>query len=107
MHRLDVKRIQIIDAFEEASRAGHPGHLLVSHVMTPAPSCISPDTTVLDLVNLFHAREFRHPLVADENGRLVGVISDRDVLRCFGPDTHPKTEALAAIRAADIMSSEL
>ncbi len=107
MHRQDVKRVQVIDALDEATRPGAAGHLTVGQVMTPNPSCISANTTALDLVDLFHTREFRHPLVTDEKGHLVGVISDRDVLRCFGPDKHPQLEVLAGIRAADIMSTEL
>jgi acetoin utilization protein AcuB len=99
--------MQVLDALDEAARQGKPGQLLIRDVMTANPDCISADTTALELVDLFHTREFRHPLVTDDAGRLVGVISDRDVLRCFGPEKHPKLEILAGIRADDIMSTEL
>jgi CBS domain-containing protein len=75
--------------------------------MTASPRCISPDTTALELVDLFHTQEFRHPLVVNAAGHLIGVISDRDVLRCFGHERHPKVELLAGIRASEIMSTEL
>lgn len=39
--------------------------------MTRDPIAISVDASVFDLVQLFHAKEFRHPLVTDGDGRLV------------------------------------
>jgi CBS domain-containing protein len=75
--------------------------------MTGDPTCISPDATVLELVRLFHAKEFRHPLVSDADGNLLGVVSDRDVLRCFGPGRYPDSSVLEGVTAADIMSNDL
>jgi CBS domain-containing protein len=75
--------------------------------MTANPSCISPEATLLELVKLFHAKEFRHPLVTDADANLVGVVSDRDVIRCFGPGRYPAEETLKGITAADIMSTDL
>jgi acetoin utilization protein AcuB len=75
--------------------------------MTPAPTCVASTTSVLDVVRMFHAREFRHLLVTDARGRLLGLVSDRDVLRCFGPGRYPDPEVLAGISAAEIMSADL
>jgi CBS domain-containing protein len=58
-------------------------------------------------VKLFHAKEFRHPLVTDADGNLVGVVSDRDVIRCFGPGRYPAEDVLRGITAAEIMSTDL
>lgn len=79
----------------------------VRAVMTANPTCISPNTTLLELVKLFHAKEFRHPLVTDEAGDLVGVVSDRDVIRCFGPGRYPDQKVLESVTAAEIMSRDL
>ena len=106
MDRLDIKRVQIQDACEEV-QAGGDRALLVGQVMTPAPSCIDSQTTVLELVKMFHLKEFRHLLVTDETGLLKGVISDRDVIRCFGPGRYPKQDLLAQIRAERIMSTDV
>jgi CBS domain-containing membrane protein len=35
------------------------------------------------------------------------VVSDRDVLRCLGPDRSPQRDALATITAAKIMSTDV
>src|SRR6516162_9556000 len=105
--RLDVKRIQIREAVERLGGCSAQGRLKVRDVMTPAPTCIASTTSVLDVVKMFHAKEFRHLLVTDPQGRLLGLVSDRDVLRCFGPGRYPDQERLAGISAMDIMSSDL
>jgi len=46
-------------------------------------------------------------MVTDAAGRLIGVISDRHVIRCLGPGQHPDRAALARITAAGIMSTNL
>lgn len=81
--------------------------LTIAQVMTRRPICIEPSVTAYELVQLFHAKRFRHLLVADGDSKLVGVISDRDVLRCFGLDGAPGRERLEAITAADLMSTDV
>ena len=65
------------------------------------------ETSVLELVELFHAKHFRHVLVVDHEDKLVGVVSDRDVLRCFGFHEGPKRSILAGIRVQELMSTDL
>jgi acetoin utilization protein AcuB len=52
----------------------------VRDLMTTELVTLRPNQTVGDAINLFAARQFRHLLVTDA-GALVGVVSDRDVLR--------------------------
>ncbi len=107
MDRLDPKRQQISAALLEILER-HPGDTLaVGQVMTRNPITISAEATILDLVQLFHAKEFRHPLVTDSEGHLVGVVSDRDVIRCFGPGRYPQEDVLKSISTAEIMSTDL
>jgi CBS domain-containing protein len=107
LNRFDVKRIQIREAVRRLGGCLAQGRLTVRDVMTPAPTCIASTTSVLDVVKMFHAKEFRHLLVTDPLGRLLGLVSDRDVLRCFGPGRYPDQDKLASISAIDIMSSDL
>jgi CBS domain-containing protein len=107
MDRLDVKRTQIADALQWCGGCSGQYRLRVGDVMTPAPVCIASSTSVLDIVRMIHAKQFRHLLVTDHRGRLLGLVSDRDVLRCFGPGRYPDQEILAGIAAAEIMSSDL
>jgi acetoin utilization protein AcuB len=106
MDRLERKRAQVADAVTQV-RQGQRAGLVVGHIMTPAPSCISPETSALELVRLFHAKQFRHLLVTDQQGKLLGVISDRDVLRCFGPSGSPHKDLLDSIPAGQLMSTDV
>ncbi|MGD9724555.1 MAG: HPP family protein [Pirellulales bacterium] len=106
MDRLDSKRLQVLSALEAMwhTTGGQP--LTAEQVMTTTPVCVSRETTLPELVEIFHERHFRHLLVADDEGRLQGVISDRDVLRMMGPGTAYK-EVLEGILAGEIMSADL
>lgn len=106
MNRADLKRNSIATAFAQAAAAGHLADMTVGAVMTPAPVCVEPHYSALDLVNLFHEKRFRHLLVS-EQGRLVGIISDRDVVRLFGTHDSPEQEFLAKITAGELMSTNL
>ena len=107
MDRTNAKRQQVIEALADVGGPDRNEGLTVSQVMTTTPSCIGPETTALELVKLFHAKQFRHLLVTGSGDRLVGVISDRDVIRCLGPDRRPDRSVLAGITAAQIMSTDL
>lgn len=53
--------------------------LTVSDLMTVDPDTISPDTPLRDVVNLMKVGCCRQLPVLDSNGRLVGLVTDRDV----------------------------
>jgi len=106
MDRIDLKRVQILGTFEDLNRGQGEGELVVEQIMTALPSCVSVNTSVLELVRMIHAKAFRHLLVTNEQGELVGVISDRDVLRHLGPGAADK-EKLSQITAGDLMSRDL
>lgn len=61
----------------------------VHAIMTRQPARVPPDATFMDVRSYFSSREVHHLLVVDE-GRLVGVISARDVLQAISPflDTY-------------------
>jgi len=106
MDHLDVKRAAFDRILEQATiEVSEP--LTIAQVMTLRPICIDPQVSAYELVQLFHAKRFRHLLVADADGRLVGVISDRDVLRCFGPEGSPDRAKLESITAASLMSTDV
>ena len=43
------------------------------------PVTISPEASFFEARNLIHEKGIRHLLVVDKNGRLVGIVTDRDV----------------------------
>jgi len=68
--------------------------ILVRHVMSDKLHTTSPQTPVEEVARLMQQKKFRHALVCDRRGRLVGLITIRAV-----EDAHGKT-------AADIMQSD-
>jgi CBS domain-containing protein len=71
------------------------GELMTTHVVQ-----LQPHKLFREAVDLLAKNPFRHLLVGDPDGRILGVISDRDVLRaadCYDSETT---------LAADVMTPE-
>ena len=73
------------DCMKVALHAGYHGEPggLVRDYMTADPVAVSPDDTILELAERFVGEKYRRYPVLD-GGRLVGVISRRDVMRAMG-----------------------
>ena len=54
--------------------------MLVRELMTPNPIVVKPDTSVPDALRLMRERKVRRLPVVDAQGRLVGIVSDKDLL---------------------------
>ncbi len=59
---------------------GAPGASVRDFMTTPVDS-VTPETQLLDLTRLFLSRPFRKLPVVDSEGRVVGQVSRRDILR--------------------------
>ena len=69
-----------------------PIAMTVSDWMTPEPVAVAPDAGLIEIRALFKRNGFRHvPVVKD--GSLVGVVSDRDVLRALSPFLDTASES--------------
>jgi CBS domain-containing protein len=106
MSRSDRKREILRHVFQEAAGKHWSETIPVRAVMTPNPLSVTPEHSAAKIVELFHAHGFRHFLVAD-GGRLVGVISDRDVIRLFGNNDSLEPAYLESVSVADLMSTDL
>jgi len=73
----------------------------IADVMTRALTTLSPEDSVFDAVQLFGECGFRHVLVLDTDGRLAGVLSDRDALRSMARG-HPVDQT----RVATVMTRD-
>ena len=58
----------------------NPDYTPLADVMTPAPQTLPPDATVEDAADRMAAGKFRHLPVVDPDGRVLGVISQRDLI---------------------------
>ena len=106
MNRTEQKRQRLFDVCNQYLRDNRYD-LTAGQVMTEGPTCVSAETSVLELVKLFHGKRFRHLLVTDSEGRLVGVVSDRDVIGCFGVDGAPSEEYLSGLCASQLMTPDV
>ncbi|MHC4395531.1 MAG: CBS domain-containing protein [Planctomycetota bacterium] len=61
-----------------------------SRIMTDHPFCLALNDPLEKAISLLKKKGLRHVLVTDKNNRLVGIVSDRDVLRYLPyADTRP------------------
>jgi acetoin utilization protein AcuB len=73
------------------------GPLCVAEVMTSDTLTLNPTQSVAEAVALMANQFFRHVLVVDEDERLHGVISDRDVLRALARTTNWNAKTVSEI----------
>jgi acetoin utilization protein AcuB len=75
----------------------------VGAVMTPFPYSVDTDDTVVEVERLIEEHGVRH-IPVQQDGRVVGIISQRDVYRLL--DRFLPSADKAQIRARDIMMAE-
>jgi CBS domain-containing protein len=73
----------------------------VADVMTQEVMTLGPQQTFADTVALMANRFFRHVLVVDEDQRLCGVVSDRDILRALARTLNWKAKSISEIMTRD------
>ena len=71
--------------------------MLVSQLMTRTPVTVGMDVTVAEIKDLFDDRMFHH-LIVIEDGMVVGIISDRDLLHWLSPFIGKRDERSADAR---------
>ncbi len=81
--------------------------LLVQDFMKGEVATLSPDASTFQALRLCHDRRIRHiPIV--EDGRLVGILSDRDILAASPPLGDPqRVDVLKGRRVGDVMTREV
>ena len=74
---IDCMKVMVDEAYHNLPH----GRISVSQYMTPNPETLSDTMDVLDCAQKFLSTHFRRFPVVDVNGKLVGTISRRDILR--------------------------
>ena len=75
----------------------------VAHVMTREVIYMYPNDTVADAYECMQEYNFRHIPIVDGECKLVGVVSDRDILRILSPNPQ---DPIPDIGLDEIMSDE-
>ena len=84
--------------------------MLVEERMTPNPMTITPDTSFPDALRIIRENRFRHLPIVNEKGKLIGVVSERDLLHA-APSSATSLSVfemnylLANLQIREIMSS--
>lgn len=76
-------------------------NLTVADLMTTAVVTVKASQTLEEASATMHAGVFRHLPVVDARGKLVGILSDRDLLRAQG---RPKGTIIAEVMTRDLIS---
>ncbi len=92
--RLVTKRQVISDSLSNETRDQRRGRLIVRQLMTETVVVVPPTASLKTVTNLLMSAPLRHVMVCDQGGRLLGVITDRDLRNRHGS------------RAADIMTRD-
>ena len=78
----------------------------VADVMTRHVITLNPHHSFSDSVSLMAKHSFRHFLVVDAAGRLVGVVSDRNVLRVLARTTNWNATSVSQFMTRDVITAE-
>jgi CBS domain-containing protein len=78
------------DILAMAAKGGDPSNALVSDIMTPDVIHVAPATEVGHACKLLYNWGFTRLPVVDENGKLVGIISGRDLIKAIKPAIEKK-----------------
>jgi CBS domain-containing protein len=69
----------------------------VADIMTGKVVTLSPHHSFSEAANLMNDRFFRHCVVVDAHGQIVGVISDRDILRALARNPNARSKSLEQV----------
>jgi acetoin utilization protein AcuB len=86
--------------------------MLVKDRMTPDPICGNPDMPVTEVQELMREKKFRHLPIIDENGNLMGLVTQRSLLRALPSDVRGFSRfeisyILSKIKAKDVMTKDV
>lgn len=81
--------------------------MLVKEIMTPDPTCCTPDTTLPEVARLMMNNDCGEIPIVDnlESRKLVGVVTDRDIVcRAVAADRNTTATHVADVMSGDIIT---
>ncbi|HSE92095.1 MAG TPA: CBS domain-containing protein [Methylomirabilota bacterium] len=94
---------------DELEAVTWPEGLRVKQFMTRSPVTIHPDALVKGAADMMRTRKLRHLPVVDRGGRLIGIVTDRDLRQViFDPAVQARlgraADALQTLAVRDVMT---
>ena len=80
--------------------------MTVEHIMSREVVTVAPDKALMEIREQFHQGGFHHLVVVDD-GEIVGVISDRDVLQALSPFLNTLSEEHRDVRTLSRSAHEI
>jgi CBS domain-containing protein len=90
-----------VEALTAAPSQSTGRYQCVADVMTRKTVTLSPHHGFAEAVSLMADRHFRHIVVVDTGGQILGVISDRDILRTLARTANWQTKDVSQIMTRD------
>ena len=76
-----------------------------AEVMTPSPTACQPQHTAVDAAELMRREDCGLVPVTSENGKLIGVLTDRDiVLKVVAEGRDPRNTAVTEVMTTDLVT---
>ena len=60
----------------------------IKHWMTPDPITVKPDTLIIDAKKIMRDHNIRRLPVVDKNGKLVGIVTYRNIIEALAVSRH-------------------
>ena len=79
----------------------------VHELMSTAPITVAPDTTLTELLSLFDRYGYNAFPVVGDAGKLVGIVSQLDLLRPFVARRSRQPAAATTARVSDVMQKKV
>lgn len=93
----EIPRSKTLQGYAEIARleSERKPAMRAEQVMSAAVICISPKASLKKAEEVMKARGIRHLPVTDDAGKLIGILSDRDLLRATGAIDLPVSEYMS------------
>ena len=88
----------------------NPAVLMAEQVMTAPVLTLTSQARITEALRQFQARSFRHLPVVSPAGGLVGIVSERDILRYLAglaPSDRPRVPPTGAVRVEQVMTPQV
>lgn len=84
-----------------------PAVLTAAAIMTSPVMTLAPDATIAEALALFEQQSFRHIPIVSGDGRLIGILSDRDLWRNLAavPQAFSRDTPLQALMSTRVLAA--
>lgn len=81
--------------------------VLLKHIMTPNPQCVSTLDNLIVLKHIYEKRNFHHHIPVTDGGKVIGMISLIDFMRAIGNATLEDNEPVYKKSVKEIMTQNV